>query len=640
MLGTRPQAGACPRVILDVMLRASACSLVTVVAFAALPACNRTSSRAELHGTVRTATGEPVADALVAANRPGEALGRFVVTKADGSFELSLEKNSPFALTATSEAGTAAYQSPESFTSARPAVTLTLGQPESGFLVEGHVVAAGPIPRDVTVSVGSGGGGGDIFVTRIDATARYRIRLPRASARAYTFRPRAEGLEGLPSTIRELRDQTVDLHLHVPAPLPSAVTDWVRESAIVLKSVEAGNGFEDLAPVGQLVDDARIVALGEATHGTREFFQLKHRLFEYLVTKKGFRGIAIEASGPEARRLNEYVVHGKGSVADALTGLGYWTWDTQEVRSMIDWMRALNAEPKRSKKVEFFGFDMEFTSLAATNVKSYLDEVDPDFARSHAADLMMFADPNVAERWVKLSLEQRASLRIAADALVTQLDEQRSTYAKAMRRGDAEWRVARADARVLAQWAEVHAHDTKPGDYDNSLRDIAMMENVDAILADGAPEDKLVLWAHNWHVGMEVPPLTSMGELLRKKHGPKYVGIGLLFGEGGFQAHGVPSSPRGNALQNFELGLPPESDGTAPMSRCGHPIAIVDLRRAPRGIVRDWFASPHPVRDIGTHFSDETGATSLQILPRRYDAIAFVAKTTPARPNASRAHAP
>src|SRR6267143_5826196 len=82
----------------------------------------------------------------------------------------------------------------------------------------------------------------------------------------------------------------------------AAVEQWIRANAIPLKTVQAGNGFADMEPLTKIVGNARIVALGEATHGTREFFQLKHRMVEFLANQMGFTIFSIEANMPEACR--------------------------------------------------------------------------------------------------------------------------------------------------------------------------------------------------------------------------------------------------------------------------------------------------------------------------------------------------
>ena len=79
-------------------------------------------------------------------------------------------------------------------------------------------------------------------------------------------------------------------------------------------------------PLVDMVGDAHLVALGEATHGTREFFQLKHRILELLVRERGFNVFAIEATMPEAFAVNDYVLTGRGDPAKALAGLYFWTW--------------------------------------------------------------------------------------------------------------------------------------------------------------------------------------------------------------------------------------------------------------------------------------------------------------------------
>src|SRR5215470_11780077 len=132
--------------------------------------------------------------------------------------------------------------------------------------------------------------------------------------------------------------------------------EWIQSHAVRLQTPEAGHGFADMQPLRKVIGDARIVELGEATHGTREFFQLKHRMLEFLATKMGFTLFSIEANMPEAYRLNDYVLTGRGDPAALLRGMYFWTWDTEEVLDMIRWMRDFNASGKG--RLEFTGFDM------------------------------------------------------------------------------------------------------------------------------------------------------------------------------------------------------------------------------------------------------------------------------------------
>ena len=113
--------------------------------------------------------------------------------------------------------------------------------------------------------------------------------------------------------------------------VPREVTAWLENAALPLESTSPKSGLDDLRQLQSTIGNAHIVAMGEATHGTREFFQLKHRMLEFLVEKMGFTAFGIEANWPESLAVNDYVLNGNGDPAQALAGLYFWTWNTEEV---------------------------------------------------------------------------------------------------------------------------------------------------------------------------------------------------------------------------------------------------------------------------------------------------------------------
>ena len=161
------------------------------------------------------------------------------------------------------------------------------------------------------------------------------------------------------------------------SPPNQPTVEWIRAHAIRLKTPEAGHGFADMKPLKKIIGDARIVSLGEATHGTREFFQLKHRMLEFLASEMGFTIFSIEANMPEAYRLNDYVLNGTGDPAKLLKGMYFWTWDTQEVLEMIRWMREFNKSGKG--RVQFTGFDMQTPDVAMQIVQDFVSRHDTAF---------------------------------------------------------------------------------------------------------------------------------------------------------------------------------------------------------------------------------------------------------------------
>ena len=161
-----------------------------------------------------------------------------------------------------------------------------------------------------------------------------------------------------------------------------AAVAWIKSAAIPLKTAEAANGFDDMRPIKLLVGNARIVSLGESTHGTREIFQMKHRVLEYLASECGFTVFGIEASLPDCIAINDYVLHGTGDPERAVAAQGFWTWSTEEVLALVKWMRAYNEDPKNSgkPKLKFYGFDMQQEASAVNAAIVYLERVDPEAA--------------------------------------------------------------------------------------------------------------------------------------------------------------------------------------------------------------------------------------------------------------------
>jgi len=172
-------------------------------------------------------------------------------------------------------------------------------------------------------------------------------------------------------------------------PAPDAVNEWIRGNAIRLTTPVAGHGFDDMQPLAKVIGNARIVALGEATHGTREFFQLKHRMLEFMATEMGFTIFSIEANMPKAYKLNDFVLNGRGDPAQLIKGMYFWTWDTQEVLDMVLWMREFNKSGKG--RVEFTGFDMQTPNVADQIVHDFVAKTDPDYvpALVHASQLAL-----------------------------------------------------------------------------------------------------------------------------------------------------------------------------------------------------------------------------------------------------------
>lgn len=131
----------------------------------------------------------------------------------------------------------------------------------------------------------------------------------------------------------------------------------LRRRSVELALLHPGGSHDDLARWGAGLGGVRVVGLGEATHGSREFFTLKHRLVEYLVTEREFTVFALEADQDLCCALDAYVTSGAGDAVQGLRDLGYWTWNTQEVLALITWLRSYNARTPATRMVRIVGVD-------------------------------------------------------------------------------------------------------------------------------------------------------------------------------------------------------------------------------------------------------------------------------------------
>jgi erythromycin esterase len=423
---------------------------------------------------------------------------------------------------------------------------------------------------------------------------------------------------------------TTDLRLErrPDAALRQAAIAWMKQSVLPLQTVEAEHGFADLQPLKKVLQDAQVVALGESTHGTREFFQLKHRMLEFLATELGFTVFAMETDVADAQAVNTYVLTGQGDAAQALAGLGFW--NNEEVLELIRWMRRYNEDPRHPRKLSFHGVDMQKPVRAAESVGEYLARVDPDFAPQVKQRLMPLADDT---QWFRNLREMPPGDKQSLSGFVQEVfDRFGARKEEYVRRSDArQWALMRQNVNVMRQLMERHVSGNR------EVRDRSMADNLRWALEYEGPGTKAVLWAHNGHVtrtqddGMEWP----MGRHLAQALGPKLYVFGFAFHQGGFQAWNLSRKPAEGRKGMVDFFVPPAPEDTleAALAATGASLAVVDLRAVPgAGPVREWWRHLHRTRAIGSVYADEGYPLGLVRPLEAYDGLLFVERTTPARP--------
>src|SRR5215813_9516874 len=381
------------------------------------------------------------------------------------------------------------------------------------------------------------------------------------------------------------------------------VVAWLKANALPLATTEPGSSFHDLEPFRARLAKARIVGLGETTHGTREFFQLKHRVIKYCVSQLGFTIIAFEADYGSTLAVNDYVVDGKGNFDDAVLGLGFPIWDTEEVHALVKWVRNWNLSHER--KVKFHGLDMQSSAAAALHVLAYLERVAPALAAASERTLAPLISHFTFDRFDDLPTSVQDAVCAQIRTLLDAFAAERAGWIG--RSSDMDWHLARQSAVLLDRFARFMQHLPGASMADAfAVRDGAMADAARALLEAEGPGSKALLWAHNGHVkkskGYDFAWGTFdwpiMGNYLQSALGPEYVAVGFAFNQGGYQAWG---DPMGDNLESFRVGPAPEGSVDAVLALTGIPLLALDLARVPAdGPVASWMASRPYQRMIGS----------------------------------------
>jgi len=400
-------------------------------------------------------------------------------------------------------------------------------------------------------------------------------------------------------------------------------------TALPLSTTDPTASIDDLEPLRQMLGSAHVVGLGEGTHGTREFFLMKHRILKFLVTRMGFTHFAIEATSPEADDMNRYVLTGEGDPVKLLSRLYFWTWNTQEVLDMVRWMREWNSTAPADQRVQFLGFDMQSPGASIDSVVAFVQRVDPNAVADITADYQCLNDfrnrgPTPASRpisaYATLSATARADCAAGVKAVYDLLTSRRAQYEAAS--SSAVYQSVLHHGRLVQQFEGMAAI---PAQGASSLsRDASMAENVTWIRDRAGPNAKIVLWAHNGHINAVS---NLMGGYLRTTYGNDYLTLGFAFGRGTFSAVGQ-SGNTFLSLGTFTSNSFPKSSIEAVFNATDKPRLLLDARQiANGGTAAAQLAAPIRMRSIGCCFDPtrESAYFYSARLPADFDLLVYIA---------------
>ena len=403
----------------------------------------------------------------------------------------------------------------------------------------------------------------------------------------------------------------------------------------------------DFDPLLDLIGNASLVLLGEASHGTHEFYRIRGEITKRLIREKGFRAVAVEADWPDAYRVNRYVRgrEGDGDATEALGGFArfpQWMWRNADVLDFIGWLRAHNDESEsESARVGFYGLDLYSLHASMRAVVDYLRVVDPDAAARAAGRYACFdhfgEDPQAYGYETSLGLSPSCEQEVLG-----QLRELRASAAEYARR---DGRVTADDLFFAGQNARVAANAehyyremfrSRIGSW--NLRDRHMAETLEALRGflptQGSPA-RVVVWAHNSHLGdarateMGGHGELNVGQLVRERHGSDAVLVGFTSYDGSVTATRDWDAPAERRVVRPALAGSYE----ALLHEWVGGNAFFDLRTP--GETRNALAGARLERAIGVIYRPETERQSHYFkarLPEQFDAVLHYDRTRAVEP--------
>jgi len=396
-------------------------------------------------------------------------------------------------------------------------------------------------------------------------------------------------------------------------------------------------GAEDLDPLLERIGEARCVLLGEASHGTSEYYSWRTRISERLIQEKGFSFVAVEGDWPDCYEVNRYVKGYSGSGRDAREVLHTferwptWMWANEEVASLAEMLRRNNEGLPEERKIGFYGLDVYSLRESIDEIISYLKRAAPEAVPAARLAYKCFEPYGEDAReyaWATAFVPTSCE-----EEVVSLLSELRGTVARY--EDDPEARFAAEQNALVVKNAEAYYRTMVSGGAESwNVRDRHMAETLERLMHHHGPEARGIVWEHNTHIGdarytdMSRSGMVNVGQLAREEWGDEDV---VLVGFGSYRGS-VIAGVRWGALME-RMTVPPAREGS--WEAVLHAAGEGDRLLVFSGAQEEGFLDARGHRAIGVVYdpaAERHGNYVPTVLPHRYDAFVYLDETEALRP--------
>jgi erythromycin esterase len=392
---------------------------------------------------------------------------------------------------------------------------------------------------------------------------------------------------------------------------------------------------DDLDPLMARIGDARFVLVGEASHGTREYYEWRAALTRRLVQERGFTIVAVEGDWPDCARINRWVLgDADGTAADVLHRFERWPtwmWANREVEAFLTWLHEHNSQRSRSERVRFHGLDVYSLWESLRAIIDYLDVHDGEAALS-ARRAWSCLEPYDQDPQQYALATQVVPSSCEAE-VVDLLQRLRRDAARGGDDPDARF-DAEQNAAAAAGAERYYRAMVRGGPASWNIRDHHMADTLDRLVAHHGPDAKVVVWEHNTHVGdaratdMAAAAMVNVGQLVRERHHDEGV---VLVGAGSDRGRVIAATAWGTPHEAVVVPAAREGSHEAIMHRTGRDRALFVFPDRHSTWLETWLGH----RAIGVVYRPERehmGNYVPTVLGSRYDAFWFFDETRALRP--------
>lgn len=372
-----------------------------------------------------------------------------------------------------------------------------------------------------------------------------------------------------------------------------------------------------------ILEEKKIIGLGEATHGTKDFFDFKTQMLKHLVLNHNFKNIVIESDFIGTQEMNNYILNNEGNLIDGLIKMGMGILFTKEFIEMIEWLKEYNLNQPTEKKVNIFGCDVQYHHLSVVKIKEYLQSVEK-------LNINLKKDLDKLENLLTNQSSKESNKKYSKNEIDRTLLELNATFNDIKNNTD-EFKLNKYYLTILEQSVE---YNFKKGGYKKAvIRDKFLADN--SIWIYNEAQSKMILWAHNSHIAKksDQTKITPMGNYIVKRLDNDYYSIGFGFNEGQLRAY----NPKVRQYEIYDISPCQIKDSyDCLFSKCMYDNFIIDLNKASiNKIVSHLFKTKKYSRSIGAVYYPENEKNRnyrYHKLNNSYDALIFFNKTTHSNP--------